>query len=161
MNETTKKVKGISLDASNTIGKSANVAAAVQTRVNEMKQSQAKAVQQIRDREEAKKKAESEEDTVRQKLEPKIKAWSEEHGKKKQLRALLASLHIVLWPDAKWKQANLGDLLDDKKCRLAYHKASRVVHRDRTMKLPEEQRFLAKRIFDSLSQAKTEFDNQK
>lgn len=161
LNETTKKVKGISLDASNTIGKSANVAAAVQTRVNEMKQSQAKAVQQIRDREEAKKKAESEEDTVRQKLEPKIKAWSEEHGKKKQLRALLASLHIVLWPDAKWKQANLGDLLDDKKCRLAYHKASRVVHPDRTMKLPVEQRFLAKRIFDSLSQAKTEFDNQK
>ena len=161
VNETTKKVKGISLDAANTIGKSANVAAAVQTRVNEMQQNQAKAVQQIRDREEAKKKAESEEDVVRQRLEPKIKAWSEEHGKKKQLRALLASLHTILWPDAKWKQVNLGDLLDDKKCRLAYHKASRVVHPDKTMKLPAEQRFLAKRIFDALSQAKTEFDNSK
>ena len=157
-NASKPKVKGISLDQANTIGKSANVAAAVQSRVNEMKSSQEKALAQIREREEAKKKSEAEEDIVRQKLEPKIKAWSEEHGKKKQLRALLASLHTILWPDAKWKQVNLGDLLDDRKVKLSFHKASRVVHPDKTMNLPAEQRFLAKRIFDALSQAKTEFD---
>ncbi len=153
-------IKGISLDSVNTVGKSANVAAAVHSRVNEMRESQAKAVAQIREREEAKKMNEAEEDMVRQKLEPKIKAWSEEHGKKKQLRALLANLHTILWPEAKWKQVNLGDLLDDKKCKLAFHKASRVVHPDKTIHLPAEQRFLAKRIFDALSQAKTEFDNK-
>ena len=153
------KLKGVKLDQVNTVGKSANVAAAVQTRVNDMKKSQQKAVNQIREREEAKAKEQGEEDIVRQKLEPKIKAWSEEHGKKKQLRALLASLHTILWPGAKWKEVNLGDLLDDRKCKLAFHKASRVVHPDRTMKLPADQRFLAKRIFDALSQAKTEFDN--
>lgn len=157
----TKKSKAVSLDKVNTTGKSADVAAAVNQRVNDMKESQEKAVTQIRDREEAKKKSEAEEDVVRQKLEPTIKIWSEEHGKKKQLRALLASLHTILWTGAKWKQINLGDLLDDKKCKLAYHKASRVVHPDKTMKLPPEQRFLAKRIFDALSQAKTEFDNSK
>jgi hypothetical protein len=153
------KVKGVSLDQVNTVGKSENVANAVQTRVKDMKDAQQKAVTQIREREEEKKKAEAEEDLVRQRLEPKIKAWSEEHGKKKQLRALLASLHTILWPEANWKTVNLGDLLDDRKCKLSFHKASRVVHPDKTMKLPAEQRFLAKRIFDALSQAKTEFDN--
>jgi hypothetical protein len=158
---TATAVKGISLDPANAIGKSAHVAAAVNQRVNEMKHSQQKAVQEIRQREFEKKQSESEEDVVRQKLEPKIKAWSEEHGKKKQLRALLSSLHLVLWPGAGWKPVNLGDILEDKKCRLCFHKASRVVHPDKTMSLGPEERFLAKRIFDALSQAKSEFDNSK
>eukprot|EP00551_Chaetoceros_affinis_P012388 CAMPEP_0203673674 /NCGR_PEP_ID=MMETSP0090-20130426/13541_1 /ASSEMBLY_ACC=CAM_ASM_001088 /TAXON_ID=426623 /ORGANISM="Chaetoceros affinis, Strain CCMP159" /LENGTH=519 /DNA_ID=CAMNT_0050539379 /DNA_START=167 /DNA_END=1726 /DNA_ORIENTATION=- len=152
------KIKAVSLDQVNTAGKSATVAAAVQSRVAEMKTAQEDAVNRIRAAEESKKQKEAEEDIVRQKLEPKIKAWSEEHGKKKQLRALLASLHTILWEGAKWKQVNLGDLLDDRKCKLAFHKASRVVHPDKTMHLSAEERFLAKRVFDALSQAKSEFD---
>jgi len=147
------KLKGVSLDKVDVAGKSANVANAVQNRVNEMKSQQAKALNEIREREAAKAVAEDEEDVVRKQLEPKIKAWSEEHGKKKQLRALLASLHTVLWPEAKWKPIGLGDLLDDRKVRIAFMKASRVVHPDKTLRLPPDQRFLAKRIFDALSQA--------
>lgn len=149
-------IKAVSLDNVNTAGKSAAVAQAINARVNEMKSAQQKALQEVRQREEQKKQSESQEDEVRQRLEPKIKAWSEEHGKKKQLRALLASLHTILWPESKWKPVNLGDLLDDKKCRLAFHKASREVHPDKTMKLSPENRFLSKRIFDALSQAKSE-----
>ena len=51
---------------------------------------------------------------------------------------------------------NLGDLLDAKKCRLVFHKASRVVHPDKTMNLSPENRFMTKRIFDALSHAKSE-----
>lgn len=154
----TSKTVGISIDASNAVGKSANVQAAVHKRVNEMKDSQEKALQEIRDREAKKKQEEEEEDAVRKVLEPKIKAWSEEHGKKKQLRALLGTLHTILWPGANWKPVSLGDLLDDSKVKKCFHKASRVVHPDKTHHLPADQRFLAKRIFDALSQAKTEFD---
>ena len=92
-------------------------------------------------------------DAVRHKVDPVIKAWSEEYGTKKQLRALLASLHTVLWPDASWKPVNLGDLLDDHKVKLYYHKASRLVHPDRTLGLDAEQKFLASRIFGVLSEA--------
>lgn len=155
---TKKKVVGIKLDPANAAGKSATVQAAVHARVNEMKQSQAKALQEVRERENKKKQDEAEEDAIRKQLEPKIKAWSEEHGKKKQLRALLASLHTILWPGAEWKQVTIGDLLDAKKVKVQFHKASRVVHPDKTHHLPPDQRFLAKRIFDSLSQAKNEFD---
>mmetsp|Transcript_20258 Transcript_20258/g.43709 ORF Transcript_20258/g.43709 Transcript_20258/m.43709 type:complete len:510 (-) Transcript_20258:727-2256(-) len=153
-----KAVIGIKLDGSNAQGKSANVQAAVNKRVNDMKQSQAKALQEVRDREAKKKQNEAEEDVVRTNLGPQIKAWSEEHGKKKQLRALLSSLHTVLWEGAKWKPVSLGDILDASKCKRCYHRATLVVHPDKTGNLNAEQRFLAKRIFDALSQAKTEFD---
>jgi len=158
VNPNKKKEVGISLDPSSAVGKSASVQAAVNKRVNDMKESQAKALQEVREREEKKKAAEAEEDLVRKKLEPMIKAWSEEHGKKKQLRALLASLHTILWQGAEWKQITIGDLLDDGKLKRAFHKASRVVHPDKTHHLDAEKRFLAKRIFDALSQAKKEFD---
>lgn len=154
-----KKEIGISLDPANAVGKSANVQAAVNARVNEMRESQAKALQEVREREEKKKKDDAEEDIVRRNLEPKIKVWSEEHGKKKQLRALLGTLHTILWPEANWKAVSLGDILDDGKCKRCFHKASRVVHPDKTHHLDAEKRFLAKRIFDSLSQAKNDFDN--
>jgi hypothetical protein len=154
-----KKEVGISLDPSNAVGKSTQVQAAVQARVSEMKQSQAKAVNEIREREAQKKAEEAEEDLVRKRLEPKLKAWSEEHGKKKQLRALLATLHTILWPGADWKPVGIGDLLDDSKVKRCFHKASRVVHPDKTHHLGPEQRFMAKRIFDALSQAKNDFDS--
>lgn len=154
-----KKEVGISLDPASAVGKSQGVQTAVNKRVNDMRQSQAKALKEMREREEKKKKDEDEEDVARKRLEPKIKAWSEEHGKKKQLRALIGTLHTILWPGANWKPMGLGDLLDDSKVKRAFHKASRVVHPDKTHHLEPEQRFLAKRIFDSLSQAKTIFDD--
>lgn len=155
------KTVGISLDGTGAIGKSANVAAAVNARVHDMKESQEKAVREVRAREEKKKADDDAEDEVRRRLEPKIKIWSEEHGKKKQLRALLGSLHTILWPEAKWKQVSIGDMLDNSKCVKFYRKATLVVHPDKTHKLNPEQRFLAKRIFDAITQAKTAFDNQK
>ena len=156
-----QNIKGISLDNVDTAGKSAQVAAAVHARVNDMKESQQKAKQELKEREEQKKIAENEEDEVRKRLEPKVKAWSEEHGQKKKLTALLSSMHTILWEGANWKQVSLGDLLDDKKLRRCYLKATLVVHPDKTRDLDAEKRFLAKRIFDALSQAHAEHEDGK
>uniref|UniRef100_A0A7S2P3P3 J domain-containing protein n=1 Tax=Leptocylindrus danicus TaxID=163516 RepID=A0A7S2P3P3_9STRA len=153
---------GISLESSavNVSGKSASVQAAVHARVNDMKKAQNAALQELRERERKAKAEEDAEDEVRRRLEPRIKAWSEEHGKKKQLRALLASLHIILWPEAKWKQVSIGDILDDKKARRCYLKATLKVHPDKTKDLDPEKRFIAKRVFDALSQAFTQFEGK-
>ncbi|MGK3743036.1 MAG: hypothetical protein ACI90V_009892 [Bacillariaceae sp.] len=149
---------GIKLDMSNAAGKSAAVQKAMNDRVNEMETSRQKAVAEVKQRETDKKRKDDEEDMIRLQLEPKIKAWSEEHGKKKQLQALLANLHTILWNGTKWKQINIGDILQPSKCKKFYFKATLVVHPDKTHDLPAEQRFLAKRIFDALSQAKTVWD---
>jgi hypothetical protein len=157
----TKSVKGISLSTTNAVGKSATVQAAVHARVTEMETNKQKAIAELRNREAAKATADAEEDLVRQRLDPKLKAWSEEHGKKKQLRALLANLHTILWEGSGWKQVSLADVLDDSKVKRVYHKASRVVHPDKTGHLDAEKRFVAKRVFDALTQAKVEFDEGK
>lgn len=157
----TKAVKGISLSTTNAIGKSASVQAAVHARVADMESSQQKAISELRNREAAKANADAQEDLVRQRLEPKLKAWSEEHGQKKQLRALLANLHTILWEGSGWKQVSLADVLEDNKVKRVYHKASRVVHPDKTMGLDVEKKFVAKRVFDALTQAKVAFDEGK
>ena len=82
-----------------------------------------------------------------------------EYGKKKQLQALLASLHTILWPGTKWKTISMGAILQPAKVKKFYFKATLVVHPDKTGNLPADQRFLAKRIFDALSQAKTIWDD--
>lgn len=153
-----KKEVAVKLDMSNAAGKSAKVQKAMQDRVSEMNATRQKAVQEVKDREALKKKREDEEDAIRVQLEPKIKAWSEEYGKKKQLQALLASLHTILWPGAKWKTISMGDILQPAKVKKFYFKATLVVHPDKTGDLPADQRFLAKRIFDALTQAKTVWD---
>ena len=155
----TKSVKGITLSTTNAIGKSASVQAAVHARVAEMESSQQKALTELRNREAAKANADAAEDVVRQRLEPKLKAWSEEHGQKKQLRALLANLHTILWEGSGWKQVSLADVLEDGKVKRVYHKASRVVHPDKTLGLDAEKKFVAKRVFDALTQAKVAFDD--
>ena len=153
--------KGITLSRSNAVGKSANVQAAVHARIDDMEQSQQKAIAELRAREGEKAKADAEEDAARQRLEPRLKAWSEEHGQKKQLRALLANLHTILWEGSGWKPISLADVLDNSKVKKVYHQASRVVHPDKTGHLDAEKRFVAKRVFDSLTQAKVEFDEGK
>lgn len=155
-----KKIVGIKIDASNAIGKSRSVQAGVQGRVQEMQMAQHKAVQEIKQREAETKADADAEDVVRKRLEPKMRAWSEEHGKKKQLRALLGSLHMILWKESGWKPVSLGDLLDEKKARRCYLKATLKVHPDKTRDLDVEKRFIAKRVFDALSQAMTEFENK-
>ena len=119
--------------------------------------SQAKAVKEFRDRQQANQDADDEEDEIRRRLDPTIKAWSEEYGKKRPLRALVSSLDKVLWENSGVPVVNLGDILDPSKARKAYLKASRFVHPDKTKKLDPEKRFIAKRVFDALSQANAEF----
>jgi hypothetical protein len=70
-------------------------------------------------------------------------------------------LHTILWEDSGWKPISLADVLDDSKVKKVYHQASRVVHPDKTGHLDAEKRFVAKRVFDALTQAKVEFDEGK
>lgn len=54
---------------------------------------------------------------LRASLQPKIDAWSA--GKKDNIRALLASLHTVLWEDSGWTPPSMAEMVDNNKV-LAY-----------------------------------------
>ncbi|ORY75472.1 DnaJ domain-containing protein, partial [Protomyces lactucae-debilis] len=82
----------------------------------------------------------------------KIAAWSK--GKEGNLRALLASLDLVLWPAANWKKVSLADLVLDGKVKVIYMKALAKVHPD---KIPRdasvEQKMIAGAVFAKLNGA--------
>lgn len=52
-------------------------------------------------------------------------------GKKNNIRALLCSMHTVLWTDAKWQKCEMHQLVTPADVKKAYRKACLAVHPDK------------------------------
>uniref|UniRef100_A0A3B3ZRZ9 Cyclin-G-associated kinase n=1 Tax=Periophthalmus magnuspinnatus TaxID=409849 RepID=A0A3B3ZRZ9_9GOBI len=90
-------------------------------------------------------------------LKLQILDWIE--GKERNIRALLSTLHTVLWEgETRWKQVGMADLVTPDQVKKYYRKAVLVVHPDKATGQPYEQ--YAKMIFMELNDAWSEFENQ-
>ncbi|NXN54179.1 GAK kinase, partial [Rynchops niger] len=90
-------------------------------------------------------------------LKLKILEWIE--GKERNIRALISTLHTVLWEgENKWKPVSIADLVTPEQVKKYYRKAVLVVHPDKATGQPYEQ--YAKMIFMELNDAWSEFENQ-
>jgi DnaJ family protein C protein 6 len=107
--------------------------------------------------EEMNKKRSDEMEEARQKLGPRLTQWAEDNGKKRNVRTLLTTMHEVLWEGAKWTPVTLVDVIDPKKVKLIYRRAMLVVHPDRNGNLSGVEMFIAKRIFEAINEAYSEF----
>ncbi|KAF3427225.1 hypothetical protein E2986_07419 [Frieseomelitta varia] len=86
----------------------------------------------------------------------KIAEWTE--GKKGNLRALLCSLHTVLWPEAdRWQRCEMHQLVSPADVKKAYRKACLAVHPDKQAGTANEN--IAKLIFMELNNAWSTFEN--
>ncbi|RCH85965.1 hypothetical protein CU097_004530 [Rhizopus azygosporus] len=114
--------------------------------------SKSKAVAEIRAKAAEKEAEDAERLSKTDDINARLVAWKA--GKEQNLRALLATLDTLLWPEAQWKGAQMSDLIDVKKCKIIYMKAISKVHPD---KLPSnasvEQKMLASGIFATLNEA--------
>ncbi|CAO0790498.1 unnamed protein product [Mucor circinelloides] len=90
-----------------------------------------KAVKEMRDREKKREAEEAERLENEDKVNAQISVWKT--GKDKNLRALLGSLELILWPGVQWKGVMMSELLDPKKCKLTYMKAIAKVHPDKVI----------------------------
>uniref|UniRef100_A0A8C9F4U9 Auxilin n=1 Tax=Pavo cristatus TaxID=9049 RepID=A0A8C9F4U9_PAVCR len=87
----------------------------------------------------------------------KILEWIE--GKERNIRALLSTMHTVLWAgETKWKPVSMADLVTPEQVKKVYRRAVLVVHPDKATGQPYEQ--YAKMIFMELNDAWSEFENQ-
>ncbi|KAM9324099.1 auxilin [Gastrophryne carolinensis] len=87
----------------------------------------------------------------------KLLDWIE--GKERNIRALLSTMHTVLWEgEAKWRPVGMADLVTPEQVKKVYRKAVLVVHPDKATGQPYEQ--YAKMIFMELNDAWSEFENQ-
>uniref|UniRef100_A0A667XTF6 Cyclin-G-associated kinase n=1 Tax=Myripristis murdjan TaxID=586833 RepID=A0A667XTF6_9TELE len=90
-------------------------------------------------------------------LKLQILDWIE--GKERNIRALLSTLHTVLWEgETRWKPVGMADLVTPDQVKKYYRKAVLVVHPDKATGQPYEQ--YAKMIFMELNDAWSEFENQ-
>ncbi|KAJ8409416.1 hypothetical protein AAFF_G00228170 [Aldrovandia affinis] len=87
----------------------------------------------------------------------KILDWIE--GKERNIRALLSTMHTVLWEgENRWRPVGMADLVTPEQVKKVYRKAVLVVHPDKATGQPYEQ--YAKMIFMELNDAWSEFDSQ-
>ncbi|XP_049326829.1 cyclin-G-associated kinase isoform X1 [Astyanax mexicanus] len=90
-------------------------------------------------------------------LKLQILDWIE--GKERNIRALISTLHTVLWEgETRWRPVNMADLVTPDQVKKFYRKAVLVVHPDKATGQPYEQH--AKMIFMELNDAWSEFENQ-
>lgn len=76
------------------------------------------------------------------------------------IRALLSSLHTVLWPDSGWTPPNMSDMVDNNKVKKVYMKANLIVHPDKVKQKGGslEQIAIADMVFDVLKGAWGKFE---
>uniref|UniRef100_A0A1L8DMS9 Cyclin-G-associated kinase n=1 Tax=Nyssomyia neivai TaxID=330878 RepID=A0A1L8DMS9_9DIPT len=87
----------------------------------------------------------------------KIMEWTD--GKKNNIRALLCSMHMILWTDAKWNKCEMHQLVSAADVKKAYRKACLAVHPDK--QVGTENEIIAKMIFMELNNAWSDFENDK
>ncbi|ODV60423.1 auxilin-like protein SWA2 ASCRUDRAFT_76413 [Ascoidea rubescens DSM 1968] len=111
-----------------------------------------KAVKNIQREAFIKEKEENEKFLLYDSIELKINSWK--NGKEDNLRALLASLDLILWPEANWKKISIADLVLDKKVKIFYLKAVAKTHPDKINKnATTEQKLIAQNVFVILNKA--------
>ncbi|ESX00143.1 hypothetical protein KL918_004930 [Ogataea parapolymorpha] len=102
---------------------------------------------------------EDEKFALHDKVEQQLQSWKA--GKEDNLRALLASLHQILWPELGWKTVGLTDLVLDKKVKLVYMKAVAKTHPDKiASETSTERKLIANGVFITLNQAWDRFKEQ-
>ncbi|CAB3361786.1 Hypothetical predicted protein [Cloeon dipterum] len=85
----------------------------------------------------------------------KIVEWTD--GKKKNIRALLCSMHTILWEGTTWKSVGMHQLVTAAEVKKTYRKACLAVHPDKQMGTDNEN--MAKLIFMELNNAWSEFES--
>jgi tetratricopeptide (TPR) repeat protein len=119
----------------------------------------AAAVQALRAANAAADKADDEKFALSDSVDAKLTAWK--GSKADNLRALLGSLDMVLWPEAKWKKISMADLVLPNKVKIQYMKGIAKVHPD---KIPTtattEQKMIAGAVFSTLNEAWDKFKTE-
>eukprot|EP00938_MAST-03A_sp_MAST-3A-sp1_P004455 g4455.t1 len=98
----------------------------------------------------------------RSRNQAKLDNWSTETGGQiKNIRALLSTMHTVLYKGARWKEVGMSDLLTARDIQKQFLKAMRVVHTDKLPKHATPKDIaIAEIIYNALIKAKKTFDEK-
>lgn len=88
-----------------------------------------------------------------------IRQWSK--GKEGNIRSLLSTLQLVLWPESGWKQVPLVNIIEAPSVKKAYQKALLCLHPDKLQQkgASSNQKYIAEKVFDILQEAWDHFNS--
>ncbi|CCM00469.1 uncharacterized protein FIBRA_02502 [Fibroporia radiculosa] len=86
-------------------------------------------------------------------IDGRLAAWK--NGKETNIRALIASLDTVLWPELGWQKVGMHELVTPNQVKIRYTKAIAKLHPDKlnVNNTTLEQRMMANGVFGSLNDA--------
>ncbi|KAG0264717.1 hypothetical protein DFQ27_001058 [Actinomortierella ambigua] len=109
-------------------------------------------VSKLREAARQQEKEEDEKLRVRDQVDQRMGQWKA--GKEDNLRALIASLHTVLWEGAGWKAVGMHELVTASQVKVKYMRAIGKMHPDKLGgQTTIEQRMMANTIFSTLNSA--------
>ncbi|KAL4245748.1 hypothetical protein ABKN59_001623 [Abortiporus biennis] len=90
-------------------------------------------------------------------VDAKLLAWK--GGKETNIRALIASLETVLWPELGWQKVGMHELVSPNQVKIRYTKAIAKLHPDKlnVNNTTLEQRMIANGVFGALNEAWNSF----
>ncbi|KAJ1908754.1 auxilin-like clathrin-binding protein required for normal clathrin function [Tieghemiomyces parasiticus] len=116
-------------------------------------------VQEIRQREREQQLEDQQRHQLKDVIDARVNIWRQ--GKETNLRALLASLDTLLWPELGWIKCGLHELVSNAKVKRAYLKAISKVHPDKLKPTESvEHRMLANSVFSTLNDSWLIFKTQ-
>ncbi|QPG76405.1 hypothetical protein FOA43_003794 [Brettanomyces nanus] len=109
-------------------------------------------MKRVQEKERLEEREENERFILHDEVEGILEHWI--HGNENNIRALLAGLHEVLWPELNWKPVSMSDLVLDKKVKIVYMKAVSRVHPDKIgREVNTERKMIANNVFITLNEA--------
>lgn len=85
-------------------------------------------------------------------VDAKIEAWRA--GKEDNLRGLISTVDMLLWPELNWKKVSLADLVLPKKVKINYMKVVAKTHPDKVpASATTEQKMIAQAVFVTVNKA--------
>lgn len=129
-------------------------------RIQRTRQRMLKAVMDMNQRDFQSQQEQEERRRIAESLDVEIKRWAA--GKEGNMRALLSSLQLVLWPECGWEPVSLTDLITSGSVKKVYMKAILCVHPDKVQQKGAslEQKFTAEKVFDILQESWKKFGKE-
>ncbi|KAJ4889607.1 Chaperone DnaJ-domain superfamily protein [Raphanus sativus] len=120
----------------------------------------AQAVADMNDRDHQSRIEQEQRTRISENVDAEIRRWAT--GKEGNMRALLSSLQIVLWPGCGWEAVSLTDLITSSAVKKVYRKATLYVHPDKVQQKGAtlEQKYIAEKVFDILKEAWNKFNKE-
>ncbi|KZV98843.1 hypothetical protein EXIGLDRAFT_726742 [Exidia glandulosa HHB12029] len=111
------------------------------------------AVQRLRAANAAANVEEQQKSDLKDSVDSRLQAWK--GGKETNIRALIASLDTVLWPELGWQTVGMAELISPKQLKIRYMKAIAKLHPDKLNvdNTTVEQRMIANGVFATLNEA--------